>query len=378
MADVDRVIKVTTVASARDPHDDAPARREIDRRALIASATAAGAAASLIGSGIVRAEPDDLVIDRPATFSGSVRRGARVRVTDPPDPPQRWRPGDFITHVDVDRRLMALTFDDGPSPHNTPAILATLARFEIRATFYLIGVNVRAYPDLARRIVSEGHELGNHSVYHTPYSAAPLASQIGPNQNIIRDATGVTPVTHRAPGLTRGDAILNACARHGLYEAHTHMHTTDWISPRRSAVFLINEFRRNHRNGALPIYHDGDARRPTTDAVDGIIRAGLGLGYQFVTATQLVNSGVPQPGRRSYRDGDSAPRPLDGPPTDGIGRHETAISTSTGIVEPYVDCCGYDARQQLIDVLENQTRLTRADRSRIVEVLADIDDQRRA
>ncbi len=378
MASHDALSTVLEVDTAPDPDSTGPHRRPIDRRSLITGAFATGAAASLLGSRAVRAEPEDLVVDGPATLRAWARRGGQIRVTDPPEPPQRWRPGDFITHVDVDRRMMALTFDDGPSPYNTPPILATLARHGVKATFYLIGVNVRAYPHLARRIVSEGHELGNHSVYHSPYSAAPLASQIGPNQNIIRDATGVTPVTHRAPGLTRGDAILNACARHGLYEVHTHMQTSDWQMPRRSAGFLINEFRRHHRNGAFPIYHDGDARRPTTDAVDGIIRAGLGFGYQFVTATELVNAGAPQPGRPGYRIGDPPPMAL------GASHHSSdapgAIVTSeaTDSVEAYVDCCGYDARQQLVDVLADRTSLSRADRSRIVEVLADIDDLRRA
>lgn len=372
----DALSRVRSVDEASDSPD--PTRRPIDRRSLITGAFAVGATASLLGPRTVRATPEDLVVDGPGTLRAWARRGDQIRVTDPPEPPERWRPGDFITHVDVDRRMMALTFDDGPSPYNTPPILATLARHGIKATFYLIGVNVRAYPHLARRIVSEGHELGNHSVYHSPYSAAPLASQIGPNQNIIRDATGVTPVTHRAPGLTRGNAILSACARHGLYEVHTHMQTSDWLSPRRSAAFLINEFRRHHRNGAFPIYHDGDSRRPTTDAVDGIIRAGRSFGYQFVTATELVNAGTPQPGRPSYRLGDPPPMALGTSHDDHAGLRAITTTGSNDDVEVYVDCCGYDARQQLINVLADSTRLSRADRSRIVEVLADIDDLRRA
>ena len=59
--------------------------------------------------------------------------------------------------------------------------------------------DVEVDPALARRIVDEGHELGNHSVYHTPYTSSALASQIGPNQSIINNATGVTPIVSRAP-----------------------------------------------------------------------------------------------------------------------------------------------------------------------------------
>lgn len=251
---------------------------------------------------------------------------------------------------------MALTFDDGPSPYNTPSVLATLAQYGIKATFFLVGVNVQSFPALARRIVDEGHELGNHSVYHSPYQSVALAGQIGLNQSIIRNATGVTPVVHRAPGLTRGGAILSACANHGLYEAHTHMSTFDYLSPRRSASQLVNEFVHYHRNGALPIYHDGGNRRPTPDALPGIIAYGRSVGYTFVTATELVSSGHQQPSSGAYLT------------AAALGDDPTAELD-------YVDVCGYDAATELEGMLQrDDLRLTAADRSRIVDALADIDD----
>jgi peptidoglycan-N-acetylglucosamine deacetylase len=306
----------------------------------------------------VIADEATLHIDQPASVPRAVpRRGEQFQLMPPPQPPRpRWRPGQFVTHVAVVGRRMALTFDDGPSPYNTPSVLATLARYNIKATFFLIGVNVQSFPALARRIVDEGHEVGNHSVYHSPYRSVPLASQVGPNQSIIRNATGVTPVVDRAPGLTRGGAILSACANFGLYEAHTHMSTFDYLSPRRSASQLINEFVRYHRNGALPIYHDGGNRRPTPDAVPGIINYGLSVGYTFATATELVNSGRPQP-------------------SSGSSATAAALGDYSMPEVGYVDVCGYDAASELKGMLErDDLRLTATDRSRIVGALADIDD----
>ncbi len=304
----------------------------------------------------VSADQPVLRLDRPA--SGALApavQGQRTQLAAPPPPPPPWRPGQFVTHVDVESRRMALTFDDGPSPYNTPSVLATLAQFGIKATFFLVGVNVQSFPDIARRIVEEGHELGNHSVYHSPYTSSALASQIGTNQSIIRNATGVTPVVSRAPGLTRGGAILSACAQYGLYEAHTHMSTFDYLSPRRSASQLINEFVRYHRNGALPIYHDGGNRRPTPAALPGIISYGLSVGYTFVTATELVNSGRPQPASGYYLSA------------------ELLADDPTGELD-YVDVCGYDAAAELAGMLErDDLSLTAVDRSRIVGALADID-----
>ena len=234
-----------------------PVGHRLNRRELIIAVSALAGARLVGGSeSAVSADEAQMHINQPPSGPFAVAgRGQQIQ--------PRWRPGQFTTHVDVEGRRMALTFDDGPSPYNTPSVLATLAENGIKATFFLVGVNVQSFPDLARRIVDEGHEVGNHSVYHSPYQSVALASQIGLNQSIIRNATGVTPVVHRAPGLTRGAAILSTCASLGLYEAHTHMSTFDYLSPRRSASQLINEFVRYHRNGALPIYHDGGNRRPT-------------------------------------------------------------------------------------------------------------------
>ena len=294
-----------------------------------------------------------------ATVTQQAVRGPSIQAAPPPPAPQNWRPGQFITHVDVATRRMALTFDDGPSPYNTESVLRTLDAYGVRATFFLVGVNVRSWPDIAKRTHEAGHELGNHSVYHTPYQAAPLASQIGPNEAIIESATGYRPIANRAPGLTRGQVILDTCAAYGMYEVHTHMSTYDWISPRHSASALFDEFVRYHRNGAFAIYHDGGGRRPTPDALPSIISYGQSLGYEFVTATELVMSGIPQPG--------------------GVGDvtlSVTADSNPPPLIETndaYVDVCNYDARAELEAVLENDPTITYAERMRIVDALADID-----
>jgi peptidoglycan/xylan/chitin deacetylase (PgdA/CDA1 family) len=334
---------------------------------LITGAAALSAAHLLGGRRIVSAE--DLLIDMPATMGASPSRGESIQIMDPPEPPAGGLAGRFVTHVDVEGRMMALTFDDGPSPANTPIILRTLQRYGIKATFFLIGVNVHAFPDIARSIVDEGHEVGNHSVYHTPYRAAPLASQIGRNQDIIAGATGVRPEVHRAPGLTRGQIILNTCGNLGLYEAHTHMGTTDWLSPRRSASFLVEEFRRNHRNGAMPIYHDGGERRPTADAVEGIIQYGLSIGYTFVTAKELVRSGAPVPGTTFYTGGGVS---IGSTPGDDGANADTDCEAHD---DGFCQTCGYDPRAELVAMLSDDSlHLDRATRSRILDVIVDIDD----
>lgn len=348
----DGFLRMTTPDEARP--------RGIGRRRLIAAAVATGGSA-LYGRSVLGAAG---LLDRAAEVSARATRGSQQQVTDTlPPPVQRWHPGDFITRVDTNgERLLALTFDDGPSPYNTYSVLRTLADRRIKATFFVIGVNVRSFPQIARDIVSEGHELGNHSVYHTPYRSTELSAQIGPNQAIIRAETGVLPVANRAPGLTKGAAILDRCAEHGLYEAHTDMTTYDWLSPRHSASTLFNEFVAYHHPGAFGLYHDGGGNRPTPVALPMIIDYALSIGYTFTTATELTARGSPLPGQRSYSSRSTA----------ALLRAEESATADGGIPIQAFDRCAYDAYGELVHRLEDPS-VTRVERSRIVEVLAEID-----
>ena len=366
-----------------DEHD--PTRRARGRRRLITGAAAAGAT-YLLGGRVLGAPADDtdpettapddgempteelpeLDFNRAAIPQEQAVRGEQeqVRPTPPEPPANRWQPGQFITHVDVQNRRISLTFDDGPSPANTPLVLNTLRSYGIKATFYLIGVNVQSFPSIARQIVEEGHEVGNHSIFHTPYSAAPLAGQMTGNQAIIRDATGVTPVTHRAPGLTKGSIILSTARANGVYEAHTNMQTFDWISPRYSASAIFSQFTRYLTNGALVLYHDGGGRRPTPDALPSIIQYARNRGYEFMTATELVNSGNPRPGTFSYLTSSTLQ-----PRTAGADIHDHDHPD-----HGYVDRCGYDAKAELESILrDGDVSLTYAERMRVVESLAEFD-----
>lgn len=78
----------------------------------------------------------------------------------------RWLFPRAIWRMDHNERSVYLTFDDGPIPEATPFILQTLARYGIRATFFMVGDNVRKYPHLYQQIVDAGHQVGNHTFHH--------------------------------------------------------------------------------------------------------------------------------------------------------------------------------------------------------------------
>ena len=82
----------------------------------------------------------------------------------------RWSWGlPILTHFPTQEKIVALTFDDGPSPETTPRVLDALAHDRIQATFFVLGENVRRHPELLRRIVAEGHSVGLHGDTHTPF-----------------------------------------------------------------------------------------------------------------------------------------------------------------------------------------------------------------
>ena len=95
-----------------------------------------------------------------------------------------------------------LTFDDGPMYPNTERVLEILADFEVPATFFVVGQNVNANPELAARVVQEGHAIGNHSYTHpdlTTLNQQAASNQLGMTQRAIWNATGVWPTIMRPP-----------------------------------------------------------------------------------------------------------------------------------------------------------------------------------
>jgi peptidoglycan-N-acetylglucosamine deacetylase len=175
-----------------------------------------------------------------------------------------------------DSHAVALTFDDGPSA-DTNALLDTLAEHNVKAAFFLIGREVEKHPEIARRIVREGHEIGNHSYSHPIYlfcSARKTASELSRTQEIIEQATGVTPRLARPPCGVRTRAFFKACRRLGLTTIQWEVAGFDWKkhSPNQIAEAVLKDV----RPGSIILLHDGDdtgksGRRATVEAIPLIL-----------------------------------------------------------------------------------------------------------
>ena len=128
---------------------------------------------------------------------------------------------------------VALTYDDGPSPRNTPALLDLLAERGVHATFFLIGEHVRKYPELARRVVAGGHAIGNHTAMHPNLrrkSDARVRQELTACQKTIEDTLGVSPVLFRPPYGARRPGVLRMARAMGLTPVMWNVTAHDWGS----------------------------------------------------------------------------------------------------------------------------------------------------
>lgn len=156
------------------------------------------------------------------------------------------------------QRAIALTFDDGPDPEETPALLDLLRRENVKATFFLIGRRVDEHPELARRIADEGHLVGNHSHNHrwqnTLTSPSAIAREMTDAQGAIERATGVVPRFYRPPiGLTTPN-FQTAIRRVGLKLVGWEVRPFDTQYP---ADEVVKRVLRGVKPGSIVLLHDG-------------------------------------------------------------------------------------------------------------------------
>ena len=152
---------------------------------------------------------------------------------------------------------VALTFDDGPLPPFTEQILDILRERKIRATFFICGRNARQYPEIVRRIHSEGHAIGNHTWSH-PYlyllSRRKMAEEIDRTQDAIRQATGQEPVFFRPPYGARWFGLYGVLRERKMQLIQWSVTGYDW---RLGAEGILAAVRTGMLPGAIILLHDG-------------------------------------------------------------------------------------------------------------------------
>jgi peptidoglycan-N-acetylglucosamine deacetylase len=202
--------------------------------------------------------------------------------------------GSLVHRVDTDRRVVALTFDDGPTTAGTDSILAILARERVSATFFLTGGEMERNPELGRRIVGAGHEVGNHTYSHARMvlrSQGFIRSEIEATDALIRQAGHRGPIHFRPP---YGKKLVGL----PMYLRSTGRTTVMWdVEPESypevgaSAERIVDHVAARVQPGSIILLHVMyPSREPSLRAVPDLIRRIREMGYEFVTVSELIGS----------------------------------------------------------------------------------------
>lgn len=193
----------------------------------------------------------------------------------------------------TDTSAVALTFDDGPSA-DTERVLDVLAAYDLRATFFMLGRQVELFPQIARRVIEEGHEVGNHSYSHPIYlyrSASETRKQLERAQETITCITGTRPHFARPPCGVRTPAYFAAARRLGLRTVQWSVAGFDW--KKLTGAQIASRVLRDIEPGSVILLHDGDSngkrdRRATVAALPIIIEGLQSRGLNVVPLSHLL------------------------------------------------------------------------------------------
>jgi peptidoglycan/xylan/chitin deacetylase (PgdA/CDA1 family) len=204
--------------------------------------------------------------------------------------------GRYLWRFRVKEKVIALTFDDGPNEPYTSELLKILDHYQIKATFFMVGNCVARYPETAKKVLSEGHTIGNHSLSHkfgNYFKKDFFETEISKNQDIIKKYLKIEPILYRSPWLWRSPKLLNRLQANGLIVISGKFCNSLEVF-KISSKLIARSVVRKSRPGSVIIFHDGKEggtgdRSNTIEAVDIVIKKLLEKGYRFKTIDKLLN-----------------------------------------------------------------------------------------
>jgi peptidoglycan/xylan/chitin deacetylase (PgdA/CDA1 family) len=193
-------------------------------------------------------------------------------------------------------KRIALTFDDGPNPNRTPELLDLLKRLGVHATFFFVGKQAAQFPDIVRRAVAEGNEVGNHTWNHRnlhKLSDAETLRELASTSRLLTTLAGTPPRFFRPPG---GNISTAACEAGAALDMRPAMWTFLGGKTEGMPVETMGpRFVEAAQPGAIFLIHDGTDK--ITDMLPAVVDALRRQGYAFVTLSDLM--GPPPPAQRT-------------------------------------------------------------------------------
>jgi peptidoglycan/xylan/chitin deacetylase (PgdA/CDA1 family) len=194
-----------------------------------------------------------------------------------------------VSRGDAGSSSIALTFDAGADSKPVPKILETLARHGLHATFFLTGKWMERNPELTKRISAEGHEIGNHSYSHTPFtrlSDAEIADEVDRTERIAVDLTGKSTKPYfRAPMGNRNEHVLSVLSDLGYRSIYWDIDCWDAVKKGITTAQIETRVTERIRNGSIVLMHCGS--QATADTLESLINKLESAGYHPVKVSDL-------------------------------------------------------------------------------------------
>ena len=195
----------------------------------------------------------------------------------------------FKSNSDQGKKI-ALTFDDGPHPRNTPKILDILEKYQIKATFFIIGVNAKNYPEALSMVAEKGHEIGNHTYSHSLLKSKcknEILKEIIDTEKEISKKTGISTALIRPPCGIYDSNLLEIAAENQYKVVLWNIDTNDWSHA--SGESIVSNVLNKVKGGDIILFHDYiSGENNTCQALQIIIPKLLMQGYEFVTVSELL------------------------------------------------------------------------------------------
>jgi peptidoglycan/xylan/chitin deacetylase (PgdA/CDA1 family) len=234
----------------------------------------------------------------------------------PKPTPTPTEPPITFNSVHVDGPYIALTFDDGPNATLTPKLLDLLAARHLKATFFVVGQNAADHPDILKRAVREGHEIGNHSWSHPnlgKMSDEAVRRELQKTDDAITAATGKRPTLMRPPY-----GSLTPRQKKWIHEEFGYriiiwdVDPLDWKRPGPSVV-TARILKETHA-GSIVLSHD--IHPPTIEAMPATFDQLIKKGFKSVTVTELLGMATPKPTPSPRASAAPSPTPSLSPPPE--------------------------------------------------------------
>lgn len=201
----------------------------------------------------------------------------------------------IIKKGNENEKIIALTFDDGPDEIFTPQILDILKKYNIKATFFVMGQKVGYNPEIVKRQHEEGHEIGNHTFTHINVSKrgySEIEKEINDTQEAIKNITGKEPNIFRPPYRAISKSMCSIVKDKNMnIILWSNLDPRDWSNP--GAYSISNTILTKAGNGSIILLHDyntiRNSKSQTVQALDVFLPQLIEKGYKFVTVSELID-----------------------------------------------------------------------------------------